>query len=46
MTQEPQTPPSSGKIRYKRPTGDKHRSALERAAGLPKNKKSRRVKKP
>jgi hypothetical protein len=46
MTQEAATPQSTGKIRAKKPTGDKHRSALERAAGLAKARKSRRTKRP
>lgn len=42
MTQKPHPPKPVGKIKYRKPTGDKHRSALERAAMLPK--KSRRQK--
>jgi len=43
MTQKPHPPEPVGKIKYRKPTGDKHRSALERAAMMPK-KKSRRHK--
>jgi hypothetical protein len=46
MTQEATPPQSTGKIRLKKPSGDNHRSALERAAGLPKVRKSRRTKRP
>ena len=38
MTQKPHPPEPIGKIKYKKPTGDKHRSALERAASADRAK--------
>jgi hypothetical protein len=46
MTQKPHPPEPPGKIKVKKPTGDNERSALERAAMLPKAKHSRRKKAP
>jgi hypothetical protein len=36
MTQKPHPPKPVGKVKYRKPTGDKHRSVLERAAMLSK----------